>query len=114
MNYRYLLFAIMATGVGGLSLPSAAACEVRLLIKNKSPMTIVAVGYRNAGLHTWSDNLIPSFVAPNDAKMVAWQGDGDYEISIRFTDAQTPTVVPVQNVCTKSQVIANPNGIAVQ
>ena len=114
MNYRYLLFAIIVTGVGGHGLPGAAACEVSLLIKNRSPMTIVAVGYRNAELNTWSDNLIPSFIAPNDAKMVAWQGDGDYELGISFTDAQTPIIVPVQNVCTKSQVIANPNGIAIQ
>jgi hypothetical protein len=114
MNCRHLYIAIVAIGIGCLGSLSAEACEVNLIVTNRSLTTIVEVGYRNAGLDTWSGPLISNPVGSNNTQSVTWQGNGDYELSIRFTDPQTPIVVPVRDVCAKSEVIANPDGIVVR
>jgi len=100
--------------MGCLGWDGAEACDIRLLVKNSSPDIIVAFGFRKDAREQWSDNLLSTFVGPNDVRMVTWQGDGDYELGVRFTDAPVPIVVPVQNICIKRQVVALPNGVNVQ
>src|SRR5215207_9094105 len=114
MIHQRAVIVLWAAVLGCLALASPQACEVKLSVQNKSSATIIAVEYRPSGSETWSSNLISGSVGPHGDQVVAWSGDGDLDLGIRFTDATAPRVVPARDICSKSELIANPGGIVIR
>jgi hypothetical protein len=114
MSYQYAIVAMLLVSIGCVSSVSLRACEVNLLVRNISSNTILAVEYREHESDTWSDNLILSQIGPNNLQKVHWRGDGYYEIGIRFTSSKQPQLIPAQNLCNRSELIAGSGGFLIR
>ena len=114
MSYQYAIVAMLLVSIGCVSSVSLRACEVNLLVRNISSNTILAVEYREHESDTWSDNLILSQIGPNNLQKVHWRGDGYYEIGIKFTNSKQPQLIPAQNLCNRSELIAGSGGFLIR
>ena len=115
VNYQRFLAAGIALLVSCIASVSVQACEVHIQVRNSSTFTIVAIEVRRSGPNAWSPNLIPGDLAPNGTpQIIVWDGDGDYEIGIEFTNTRQPIIIPAHNICGKSQLIASPQGVVIR
>ena len=112
MRYKGIVVAILTVIVGCMGSTQLQACEIKLQVKNFTSFMITAVQQRKPGADTWSGNLIETPIGSNGTKIVLWQGDGDYELEIEFTNR--PVIKTVEGICDKSQIIANSNGVVIQ
>ena len=115
VNYQRFLAAGIALLVSCIASVSVQACEVHIQVRNSSTFTIVAIEVRRPGPNAWSPNLIRGDLAPNGTpQIIGWDGDGDYEMGIEFTNTQQPIIIPADNICGKSQLIASPSGVVIR
>ena len=114
MSYQYAIVAMLLVSIGCVSSVSLRACEVNLLVRNISSNTILAVEYRERESDAWSHNLILGQIGPNNLQKVHWRGDGYYEIGIRFTSSKQPQLIPAQNLCNRSELIAGSGGFLIR
>jgi hypothetical protein len=115
VSYQRFLAAGIALLVSCIGSVRVQACEVRIQVRNSSTFTIVAIEVRRPGPNAWSPNLIRGDLVPNSTpQIIGWDGDGDYEIGIGFTNTQQPIIIPAHNICGKSQLIASPRGVVIQ
>jgi hypothetical protein len=114
MSYQNATVAMLLVSIGCVSSVSLRACEINLLVRNTSSSTILAVEYREHESDAWSHNLILGQIGPNNLQKVHWQGDGYYEIGITFTNSKQPQLIPAQNLCNKSELIAGSGGFLIR
>ena len=115
VNFQHFLAAGIALLVSCIGSVSVQACDVRIQVRNSSTFTVVAIEVRRPGPNAWSPNLLPGDLAPNrQPQRIAWDGDGDYEIGLEFTNTRQPIIIPAHNICGKSQLIASPSGVVIR
>ena len=115
MSYQRFLAASIPLLVSCIGSIGVQACEVRIQVRNSSTFIIVTIEVRRPGPNAWSRNLLQRDVVPNGApQIIGWDGYGNYEIGIEFTNSQQPIIIPAHNICGKSQLIASPSGVAIQ
>jgi hypothetical protein len=113
MIYQRLIAAMLIVIIYGVAAENAEACEVKLMMRNISSNTILAVEYRKNVADKWSVNLIDRSVGPNNQQVVRWQGDGYYEVGIEFTN-RIRRITPAQDLCNKSELIAGNDGFRIR
>ena len=95
-------FAFVVQGV-------ATACDVRMQIINQSSYGIRTVSVRPSRPdEEWSPNLWK-----NDGQQqqpIAWNGSGNWDIAILFTNSDTEELVRNVDVCNKTRLIATEAG----
>ena len=91
------------------------ACEVAIQVSNRSATTIVTIEYRKTSSDSWSGNLISRQIGPNgDSQVVRWDGVGDYDIAIGFTNTSTPTIVETDDICARSELVATTEKVIIR
>jgi hypothetical protein len=112
MIYQRVIAAMLILSIYCVGAENVKACEVKLMIRNTSSYTILALKYRKNEADKWSGNLIAGSIGPNNQQVVRWQGDGYYAIGIEF--ANTSQIVPAQDLCNKSELIAGNSGFRIR
>jgi hypothetical protein len=72
-------------------------------VVNNSPYIVIELHVRPATSQPWSVNLLTGPIATGASSPVAWQGDGDYEISVRTTAG--PLMAGALDICSKGQIL---------
>lgn len=105
MGYRGVAVALL-TAMAGCFGSVSNACEINLLVMNFTGNIITDIHYRGG------NNLLPSEVEPNGHDKITWNGDGSYDLEIKFTNRSIS--ITAADICNKSQLIANTDGAVVQ
>jgi hypothetical protein len=116
MSYQRILIGTLVAVIACVSSEELQACEVALQVKNTTTFTVVEVKYRKHESNSWSTIISnPNQIEPNNSKVIHWNGDGDYEIAIRSSNAPSnPVSITTPNICAMSQIIVSNTGVKIR
>jgi len=94
---------------------TARSCNIELLVKNSTPFTITGVTYFDVDAGRWSHNLLSHDLNSSDSERIRWQGAGDYKLHItQSNDMDNPRSALATDICAKSQIVVNEDGLVVR